>query len=347
MPVLRRNTLHPQPRCLHTLDDLLRQRTLLQVRQILLQMPRAAGPHDDCVVQLRPQQRVMLQPAQRDFRVRQAVPRRHGVDALHRVEVGVVPVAAAVHGALHDARVEARAWLERRLVARVSPRQQPAGQRLEGVQREAVVPQTRQQLRLDAALQRVVDALVHGRPDPAVPVTDLADPRHLPRHVVADPEAREVTLFVQPVHLAQRVLQRGLPVRAVEVEHVDAVGLQRLETLHQPAADVLGVMSVRASGRVDRRGQSRSGVELRVHDQAATLPFQAGEHFLGRAAAVETRRVDFSEPVLLEDVEDAGGVVEVVDAGAEGVYSSVIMQQAERSIPTYWACQMSWRQRRS
>jgi hypothetical protein len=66
----------------------------------------------------------------------------------------------------------------------------------------------------------MVDALVDVRFDPAVPLADLAHLRYLLGHVVTDPEACEITLLVQLVHLAKGVLERRFSVRAMQVKHV-------------------------------------------------------------------------------------------------------------------------------
>lgn len=56
--------------------------------------------------------------------------------------------------------------------------------------------QTGEELYLNGAVERIVDALVNGRLDPAVGLADLADLRDFPGHVVGDGELVEEALVV-------------------------------------------------------------------------------------------------------------------------------------------------------
>ena len=78
-------------------------------------------------------------------------------------------------------------------------REHPAGDRAEIVKGDGVVAQALQQLRLDRALDRVVETLVDIRLLPAVTLAKFADLRDLPRRVVADAEPPEVARLVELV----------------------------------------------------------------------------------------------------------------------------------------------------
>ena len=93
--------------------------------------------------------------------------------------------------------------------------------RVELVERDPELPQAREQLRLDLALDRVVEALVRCGLHPAIGAADPNDLGDLPGHVVGDPEALELALLVELVDRAQGLFVRRGAVRAVEVPHVD------------------------------------------------------------------------------------------------------------------------------
>ena len=93
--------------------------------------------------------------------------------------------------------------------------------RVELVERDPELPQAREELRLNLALDRVVHALVHGRLHPAIGAADPDDLSDLPGHEVGDPEALELALLVELVDRAQRLFVGRLAVRAVQVPHVE------------------------------------------------------------------------------------------------------------------------------
>lgn len=131
--------------------------------------------------------------------------------------------------------------------AGITPSQKAAGERRVHVEGDAVVAQAGEQLVLDATVQRVVMSFVGGRLDPAVSLADLAHLRHLPRHVVADPEPLEVAFLVELVHGTERILVAVLAVGPVQVEHLDLIRLERLQAVQQPAAHILGLVRVAAA----------------------------------------------------------------------------------------------------
>ena len=79
------------------------------------------------------------------------------------------------HLALALVRVEARAGLNSFLERAVSPGKEPAAKRVELVERNTELAKAREQLRLDLAMDRVVDPLVRRRLDVSVRLADADD----------------------------------------------------------------------------------------------------------------------------------------------------------------------------
>ena len=93
--------------------------------------------------------------------------------------------------------------------------------RVELVECDPELPQAREELRLNLALDRIVDALVHSRLHPAIGAADPHDLGDLPGHIVGDSKALELALLVELVDGAQGLFVGRSAVRAVEVPHVD------------------------------------------------------------------------------------------------------------------------------
>ena len=89
------------------------------------------------------------------------------------------------HLALALARVEARAGLGGVLHRAIATGEEPAAERVELVERDPVLAQAREELRLDLAVDGVVDPLVRRRLDPPVRLADLAHLRDFPpSHII-------------------------------------------------------------------------------------------------------------------------------------------------------------------
>lgn len=86
-------------------------------------------------------------------------------------------------------------------------RQVSSRQRIKRIQRDAVISQTRDQLRLNSAVERVIEALIYGWLDPSVARADLADLSDFPGGVVADSETREEAFVVEGVDFAEGGLE--------------------------------------------------------------------------------------------------------------------------------------------
>ena len=84
----------------------------------------------------------------------------------------------------------------------------------------------------------VRQSFVDSWPCPAILVTDVADSSHLPRLVVTYAPLLKVAFLVQDVYLTQRLFEGRHAIVAVQVPHVQLVGLQRLETGLQTLAEV-------------------------------------------------------------------------------------------------------------
>ena len=207
-------------------------------------MLHARRPNQNRVPVLPLHQTVVRHPAQRNLRQRQPVLRRHCLNLVESAEVRLVPVPDPVLLSLARVRVEAGACLALVLEGAVAACEeapadytsivQPSapscrcerGQeirrtRVELVERDSELPQAWEQLRLNLALDRVVDALVNSRLHPAIGAADPNDLGDLPGHVVGDSKALELALLVELVDGAQGLFVGRGAVRAVEVPHVD------------------------------------------------------------------------------------------------------------------------------
>ena len=84
------------------------------------------------------------------------------------------------HLALPLGRVETRAGLNSFLERTVPPGEEPAAERVELVERNTELAKAREQLRLDLAMDRVVDPLVRRRLDVPIRPADADDLCDLP-----------------------------------------------------------------------------------------------------------------------------------------------------------------------
>ena len=92
--------------------------------------------------------------------------------------------------------------------------------RVELVEGDPELPQAREELRFNLALDRVVDALVNSRLHPAIGAADPNDLGDLPGHVVGDSKALELSLLVELVDRTQCVLVLCGAVGPVQVPHL-------------------------------------------------------------------------------------------------------------------------------
>lgn len=156
----------------------------------------------------------------------------------------------------------------------------------------------------------VVDALVDSGFDPAVAGCDVDDVLDLLSGVVADAEAGELALFVGLVHGLQRVLERDLAVRRVEVEQIHLLRAQRSQAVRERARDV------RRLKRVLRRRRETGVARTGIHFGGDREAVRGGRHSvakllevrLGTASAVHARRVQLGVPVRREDRQDRSAV---------------------------------------
>ena len=140
--------------------------------------------------------------------------------------------------------------------------------------------------------------------DPAVRVADLTDLRHFPAHEVAEAEFLKVAFLVQGVDFAQRVYERGVSVRAVQVVQVDFSGPESLQALHERFADV--GWPVRPVGGVDV--QACSGVDFGGEGEPALGVVELAQVRFGAALAVEPGGVDLGMTVRLEYVQHLAAI---------------------------------------
>ena len=73
------------------------------------------------------------------------------VNDIRCVEVGIVSMTPTMRRTVSNLWVETRAWVELFLVLSIAPSQNAANERLECIQRDAMVAQAREELGLNAA----------------------------------------------------------------------------------------------------------------------------------------------------------------------------------------------------
>ena len=133
----------PLPSPIQRPNDLVRQRALLKIHKIALQMRRTTRTHQDCVACLPAKQAMMRQPPQRTLPERQPMLLNDRTQQLQRSKVLLGPIAPIFVSLM-----------------RLTAGQEAPRDRIERVELDAVVPQTREELRLYGAMEGVVFALV-------------------------------------------------------------------------------------------------------------------------------------------------------------------------------------------
>jgi hypothetical protein len=181
---------------------------------------------------------MVFYPSQSHFGKTKSMLIRCGPDDIQTIEILLIPVSATMKSSLSNLGIEARPGLESLLITRVPTSQETTSQRLERIERNTIVAETREKLVFDAALKSMVDTLVNRRLDPAVLLADLADHSDFPGHVVADSKSLESALLVQLVDRSQSIFKRVGSVGPVEVEHVDLLTTQSLDTVLESTADI-------------------------------------------------------------------------------------------------------------
>lgn len=99
MPINRRGGFRNQPSLIQRIHDLLRQRPLLQIRQVVLQMIQAADTDDNAVIAIQhAERRVVDKPPHRRLDHCQVMLLDHLLYQLQRTERLVLVVAGPVQG---------------------------------------------------------------------------------------------------------------------------------------------------------------------------------------------------------------------------------------------------------
>jgi hypothetical protein len=114
------------------------------------------------------------------------------------------------------------------------------------------------------SVQRVIDALVRSRFNPAILVTDLDDLSDFPGSVIADSKAIEEPFTMEVVHFPESSFIRGRAVWSVKVPHVDFVGFERDQRSFKRFSQMLG-----AVGCHDIGVQRSAWREFGIYDKLA------------------------------------------------------------------------------
>jgi len=88
--------LDGEPRFVESLHNFLRERTFLEVDQVLFNVLCARSAYEDGISMFAFQHAMMRAPPQRNFRHGEVVLFAHRFDELESLEVGVIPVALSV-----------------------------------------------------------------------------------------------------------------------------------------------------------------------------------------------------------------------------------------------------------
>mmetsp|Transcript_53950 Transcript_53950/g.107071 ORF Transcript_53950/g.107071 Transcript_53950/m.107071 type:complete len:251 (-) Transcript_53950:85-837(-) len=141
------------------------------------------------------------------------------VQARKRFEIGVRVEARQVVGVVLEAprqhALRGRAWRG------VLAREEPSSQRVVGHKLDTGELEERQQLLLRAAVERVVEPLVHRRGGPPVGRTQVQRTRHLGHVVVAHAHGAHKPFLHQRVHSLQTLKQVRLRVWLMQIELID------------------------------------------------------------------------------------------------------------------------------
>lgn len=92
MPIFGRNALGSQPSLLHRLYHIFRQRTLLKIYQILLQMLDTTCANNDRIIEFLLYERMMLDPPQGYLRNGQAMLVGNWLDDVQCIKVTIIPL---------------------------------------------------------------------------------------------------------------------------------------------------------------------------------------------------------------------------------------------------------------
>src|SRR5205814_50190 len=212
------------------------------------------------------------QPGERDVGGRRA---ELAAEALVRLELRAVPLDA-----LLEAFARAAALL--RLLERAA--EQAARERAPRDHPDAVRAARGQHLQLDRARAQVVEALLGDEPEEVARRRPGVRLRDLPAGEVAAPHVHDLAGGDELLHRLPDLVPGCLPVDAVHLVEVDAVGLQAAEALVARAPDV-----IRGEPRVVRPLAHR-GIDLGGEDDrlaaAAALREPAAYYLLGVVLAV-------------------------------------------------------------
>jgi hypothetical protein len=144
MEVIRNHPLRRLPRLIQSLQHIFRQRTFLQILQILPQMLLTTRPNNNLITPLFLQHRMMRHPPQRALRLSQPMFPRSFPNDIQRIEHRIVEVPFPIRLPLHRRLIEPRRGLDFLLdgLPVVARSEIPACNGVEGVEAHVVVSET-------------------------------------------------------------------------------------------------------------------------------------------------------------------------------------------------------------
>lgn len=112
--------LHPRPPLIKRLNNLIRQRPLLKIGQILLKLLFTTRPNNNSIPHLPPQQRMMTYPSQRTLRLTQSMFLCRSSKNIQRIEIILLPIPFSIISALISGWIETASGFVVLLVAVVA-----------------------------------------------------------------------------------------------------------------------------------------------------------------------------------------------------------------------------------
>lgn len=197
MPVVGSSGLGDQPTIIESLHDLFRQRTLLAVLEVSLELLQAAHAHDDAVIPavLDVQAAVMDAPSEGGFNHGQIVLLHDGLDDAQSFPSGVFEISGAVHGAHFSDRV-AVSTLGGNLAGLVLSGENATCNWVVDDNVQTVATAGGNELCVERAGNGVVHALVDGRSHPAIVLACHDDFCNLKGSEIGETKLHKLALLV-------------------------------------------------------------------------------------------------------------------------------------------------------
>lgn len=346
VPVIGRVRLSNQPRLVQNLHHLLRERSLLQVSEVSLQLPETTHSNHNAIpapiVDI--EGRVVVNPAQRSLDQGETVLLNDRLDETEGFKVRILEVPLAIVSS-HGVTLTVSSFCGH-IVCLVFAREKTSGKGVIDDDVKAVASAGVDQFSLDVAgfMQEVklvdgcqnttgvrnkepisrtncvVHGLENGRTNPASLSAESANLCHLKGRIVAQAQLDKLALLVQLIDSLKSLGEWDGTIRCMEIEDVNLVGVQLLEGQLELLAHNGGlVVAIRA------------WIPFRGESEASLLPIRLGCPRFLFAADVDACSIDLIEALLLEVVQASLVFVKRGDSGALGLVRSKGHQPKDHS----------------